>query len=373
VPRLYLRVADGGRRRSWVWRAVRGGKVTSMGLGRAGQGGVSLADARARAKALNKDIDDGVNPLERRRERQRAEAARLTLRQATEAFIKEKNPKWGASSRAIWRRLADRDIEVIADLPVDTVGRGDIARAVHSLHGRVGMGNRARLPGVPAARLLQQRVSTVLRYASENGWRPENAPFQWSMIAEESNDAPDRRHPALKPPVRDHVHTDWKDYDVIVEAIRRLRTSDSVSARCLEFIALTAVRVSEATNAKWDEFNLKTATWTIPAARMKMRWKKTKPPDHVIPLSDRALQIVNEAALTAASDYVFIGQRDGKPISRNSIHDQCDRVTGGKASPHGWRATFRTWAASKGISYEVAEAALAHTGGPLAESYQRNS
>ena len=232
-----------------------------MGLGRAGQGGVSLEDARDKAKELNDTLDKGVNPLMARRERQQAEAARKTLRQATEAFIEEKNPKWGASSRAIWRRLADRDIEVIADIPVDTLGRGDIARAVHALYGQVGKGNRARLPGVPAARQLQQRIQKVLEYASESGWRPENARCQWSMVAEHANGearTPPSGLDAARTARRAGRRADRRGHPAP-------RASDSVSARCLEFIALTAVRVSEAARGQVGEFNLKTKVWAIPS------------------------------------------------------------------------------------------------------------
>jgi integrase len=364
--RLYLRVSDGGRRRSWVFRFVKDRETFSMGLGRAGQGGVSLADARDKAKKHNEVIDSGENPLKNRREKEQAEAARKTLREAAQAFVEEMNPEWGASSQAIWRRFVDRDIEVIADIPVDTLGREHVKRAVNALYGQVGKGNRARLPGAPAARLLQQRISMVLSYASESGWRAENAPARWTMVAKRANGESQRNHPALMPPDGDNE----RDLALIVEAMQRLKRSDSVSARCLEFIALTAVRVGEAANAKWDEFNLRTGTWTIPAFRMKMGRKK--PPDHVVPLSERAMAIIGECAKHRVNEYVFIGQHDDAPISRNTIHDQCDRVTEGRASPHGWRATFRSWAASQGVSFEVAEAALAHMGGPLKQAYQRS-
>ena len=66
------------------------------------------------------------------------------------------------------------------------------------------------------------------------------------------------------------------------------------------------------------------------------------------------------------------GLRESALFSRNTIHDQNNRVTEGRASVHGWRSTFRSWAASKGISFEVAEAALAHMGGPLKQAYQRS-
>ena len=360
--RLYLRVSDGGRRRSWVFRFVRNGKVTSMGLGRAGEGGVSLNTARDEAKKLNETIKSGVNPLMARREKRRSEAARKTLREATEAYIQEKNRKWGESSRAAWRRFVDRDIEVIADAAVDTFGREDIKRAVHALYRQTGKGNRMRKPGAAAARLLQQRVSTVLEYASESGWRPENSRVRWSMIAEEANGESHRNHPALMPPDGDNE----RDGALIVEAIKRLRASDSVSARCLEFVALTQPsRSSKPRRLSGTSSTLKTAIWTVSAGRMKMRRQ------HIVPLSERALAIVAEAAGHRVNEYVFIGQHDGAPISRNTIHDQCARVTEGKASPHGWRATFRSWAASQGVSFEVAEICLAHAGEKLQKAYQR--
>jgi integrase len=234
-------------------------------------------------------------------------------------------------------------------------GRGDLSSYIR----------RGPLTSAPAARLLQQRIQTVLEYASDCGWRPENSRFRWSMIAELADHEAERRHPALMPP-EEH---DEKDAALIVEAVRRLRASDSVSARCLEFVALTAVRIGEGTGARWGEFNWKTKVWTIPVGRMKMRGKKRR--DHVVPLSEREMQIVAKADGHKVNDFVFIGQRDGAPISKNTIRNQCDRVTGGRASPHGWRATFRSWAASQGISFEISEICLAHAGEKLQKAYMR--
>ena len=68
---------------------------------------------------------------------------------------------------------------------------------------------------------------------------------------------------------------------------------------------------------------------------------------------------------------MFIGQRDDAPISRNTIHDQCDRVTEGRASPHGWRATFRSWCSTTGVDFEVSEACLAHAKSAVVAAYDR--
>jgi integrase len=92
---------------------------------------------------------------------------------------------------------------------------------------------------------------------------------------------------------------------------------------------------------------------------------------HVIPLGPRAMEIIAECKKHRVSDYLFPGHRDGSAISRTTVYDQCDRVTGGRASPHGWRATFRSWAASQGVSFEISEMCLAHAGEKLQKAYQR--
>jgi hypothetical protein len=128
-------------------------------------------------------------------------------------------PRLGAVSSLTRRRAL---VGLVPDIPVDSVGREDIERAVHALYEKIGEGNRQRRPGAAAARLLQQRISTVLEYASECGWRPENSRSRWSMVAEHAHGESGAHHSALLPPA---------DAALIVEAIKRLRASDSVSAR----------------------------------------------------------------------------------------------------------------------------------------------
>lgn len=70
---------------------------------------------------------------------------------------------------------------------------------------------------------------------------------------------------------------------------------------------------------------------------------------------------------------MFLGN-DKLPVSRHAVWMQCCRVTGDKASPHGWRATFRSWMADHGVEFEVAEACLSHvSGNSVVQAYQRSS
>ena len=118
---------------------------------------------------------------------------------------------------------------------------------------------------------------------------------------------------------------------------------------------LCAVCSGEARNARWDEIDLETATWTIPAERMKSGR------DHRVPLSDRALAMLDAAAALRDGDLVFSSPRRGRPLSRATL-GRLLRECGVDAVPHGFRSSFRDWAAERTETPHAAmEAALAHT------------
>jgi integrase len=124
----------------------------------------------------------------------------------------------------------------------------------------------------------------------------------------------------------------------------------------LEFLILTATRSGETRNAVWSETDLNTATWTIPAQRMKAK------KEHRIPLSGRALEILAEAkALNDGSDLIFAGTRHGKPLSDMTL-SKLVKENGFAADIHGFRTSFKTWTQERtNTAREVSEAALAHT------------
>jgi len=111
--------------------------------------------------------------------------------------------------------------------------------------------------------------------------------------------------------------------------------------------------------------------WTIPAERMKMRKKRREP--HCVPLSRQAIALLDALRECRVGDFVFFGQDPRHPVSRAIVSKHCDRVTGGKGSVHGWRATFRSWAADHGVPRETAESTLAHALGGVEAAYNRAS
>jgi integrase len=144
----------------------------------------------------------------------------------------------------------------------------------------------------------------------------------------------------------------------VSEFIKRLRASNQThfTKLAFEFLILTAVRTSEILGATWEEVDLENATWTIPASRMKASR------EHQVPLSPRAMEILPVArGMANGSELIFPGRHSSRPLS-NMVFAMALRRMNVDATPHGFRSTFRDWAAEEtNFPAEVCEMALAHT------------
>jgi integrase len=133
-----------------------------------------------------------------------------------------------------------------------------------------------------------------------------------------------------------------------------LAASSAISARGLEFLILTAARTSEVIGLRSPEIDFERRLWTVPAERMKAAR------EHRVPLSDRALAILADMAAARRSEFVFPGEKPGKPLSIMAF-DMTLRRMGVEATVHGFRSTFRDWASERtSFPHEVCEMALAH-------------
>ncbi len=147
----------------------------------------------------------------------------------------------------------------------------------------------------------------------------------------------------------------------------RLRAGDGVSALALEFCILAAARSGEVLGARWDEIDRDAKVWTVPAARMKAGR------EHRVPLTDRMVAILDTMEAIRVGDFVFPGQKRGKPLSSMAMEMVLRRMKVENATVHGFRSAFRDWAAEEtSFPREVAEAALAHVVGDATErAYRR--
>ena len=145
-----------------------------------------------------------------------------------------------------------------------------------------------------------------------------------------------------------------------------------MGARALEFAILTAGRSGEVLGARWAEIDMAASVWTVPADRMKAG------KEHRVPLTGPALTLLarlHEVRLsTSLEAYVFASAAPNRPMSSMAMTMVLRRMDRAELTVHGFRSTFRDWAAEETTApREVAEAALAHTLADKVEAAYRRS
>jgi integrase len=186
-------------------------------------------------------------------------------------------------------------------------------------------------------------------------WREGENPARWRGHLDKvlPNKAKVRRvehHPALP----------FGDIPAFME---RLRQENGSAARALEFAILTAARTGEVIGARWDEIDIEARLWTIPAARMKSER------EHRVPLPLAAVALLERLAETRSGDFVFAGGQAGRPLSNMAMLVLLRRMKRGDMTVHGFRSTFRDWAAERtSFQNEVIEMSLAHAIGDKVEA-----
>lgn len=339
---LFLQVtkADGVIRRSWVVRFRNAaGKMREMGLGSSET--ISLSDARELAQEARKLAAKGIDPIEAKKAARadaRAKKAALTFKQAAEAFIDSHESGWkNEKHRQQWRNsLATYAYPEFGDTPVSDVDRAALLRAIDPIWNEK----------TETASRVKNRVVTILEWAVARGYRADGDLAAWRTYLKKA--LPHR------PKSQRVQHHAAMPYLKVASFVHDLRARDGLSARALELVILTAVRTNEGLRAKWSEFDLKRAIWTVPADRMKSGR------EHRVPLSTRAVAILRDLKRRASSDWVFPGRGD-QPLSNMALLMVLRRMGHESITTHGFRSTFREWAAEEThFAREIAEKALAH-------------
>ena len=324
---LYLDVRPTGSR-GWIQRLTIRGRRTELGLG--GYPLVSLKEAREKAFANRKLARDGGDPLS---EKRRAKSM-PTFAQAARKLRDQLSPGWRSPYHAqLWLKSMERHVfPRIGEMPVSEVTSADV----------IGVLTPIWHEKATTARKLRQRIRAVMQWAVAMELRPDN-PCDRIGPALGAQNYTVRRMKAL--PHRE-----------VASAIGKVWASGAkpVVKLAFELLVLTATRSGEVRGAAWTEIDLNDGVWTIPAGRSKTNR------EHRIPLSRRVLEILEEArALGRGSPLVFPSLR-GKPLDGTAFTRMLKRL-GINAVPHGFRSSFRDWAAEEtDHPREVAEAALAH-------------
>ena len=324
---LYLYVQPTGGR-SWIQRLVIRGRRRELGLGSVAL--VSLAEAREKALANRKLAREGGDPLAERRRTQGvpsfAEAAARVVEQQRAGW---RNPKYPRAWLASLERYA---FGRIGKMPITEVTGADVYEVLAPIwHVKA-----------PTARVVRRRMRAVLEWAVAMELRPDNPCDRVTRVLGPQNVVV--RHMKALP------HRD------VASALERVRTSDSPSVVKLafEFLVLTAARWGEVRWAVWSEIERGERLWTVPPTRMKGKR------EHRVPLCGRTMEILDEAQRLGGGSPVVFARGGGRELGEKQVRQMLERL-GIRAVPHGFRSSFRDWAAEEtDHPREVVEAALAH-------------
>lgn len=355
---LYLQVsprADGTAAKSWIVRYVVGGRTRDMGLGAYPE--VTLSAARTRAAETRDAARRGEDPLTVRQQRERAdeveERQRTTFKAAAEEFIAAHAPTWSAKNTAQWRAMlkayAYPKLGALAASEIDTP---EIVKVLEPIW----------LTKAETARQVRGKIERVLNFCGARGYRDlaKPNPALWKGRLEFALSG---RRRAVK-------HHAALPYAEAPAFMAELAQRPALTARMLELTILLVPRTTEVRGGRWEEIDYTAPLWTIPAARMKGRDAR----DHRIPLPAQAVARLDAIARSKRRhpELIFPGQKAGQCLSNMAMLNLLKRMGRTDITPHGFRSTFRDWAAEEtDFPREVAEMALAHAIGDDVEAAYR--
>ena len=333
---LYILTQPSGVQ-SFVQRLTINGRSTDLGLGPFPL--VTLQEAKDAALENRRQLRQGIDPREAKR------AAQVpTVSQALEAVLDIQRGAWrdGGKSEKQWRYTFEHFAKRIMRRRVDRVDAGDVLAVLNPIW------NDKR----ETARRLKQRIGMVMRWAIAEGHRADN-PVDAVTAALPKTGVKPTRHRALP----------FAEVGTALDTIEESGAWWATKA-AFRFIVLTAARSGEVRNMTWAEIDGN--TWTVPGDRMKTGR------EHRVPLSREALAALDQARENSDGSGLIFPSVRGKVMSDGTL-SKLARENGIGAVPHGFRSSFRDWAAEKtSVPREIAEHALAHVEGSAAEiAYRR--
>ena len=353
---LRFRVMPNGSR-TWIMRITIQGVRRDISIGPLAT--LSLAKAREKAHEIRKAVADGRDPASERR------ARRSPPKAPSEVITTKKEPTFEACWQAYWTvKEPQLSNGKHRDQWVSTMTTYVLPHVGHRAIGDIKPGEIMDLlkpiwhTKEETARRVLQRIDSVFVSAITRELRDKASPC--TGVARELGN---RRN--------NQVHHAALPYAEVASFIGKLRQRAGALASRLafEFLVLTATRSGEVRAAAWSEIDLPARLWIIPAQRMKAR------AEHIVPLSDRAATILKIArAAVPDSDLCFPNAKGARFSDMVFTKVLRDLGLGKRATAHGFRTSFKTWAAETGVRDEVSEAALAHTDpNPVRAAYRRTT
>jgi len=356
---LYLQVTSSREKftRSWIFRYTSPTTLKRREFGLGSTRTRKLADARALSAELRLKILNGADPKDER-DKERASAITQRANQTTfdEAVIQcmaAKSLEWkNIKHGQQWQNtLATYASPLLGKMPVDQITTELVHRVLQPIW----------IKKTETATRVRQRIEVVLDWCKARGYCNGDNPARLKgalgeLLPRSQKIKKVEHHPAIP-------------YTQINEFVLTLRKEGGSAPLALEFMLLTAARTGEVVAAKWDEVDFDSMVWTVPAERMKSS------KEHRVPLSKRAVEILQMMMAVKQNEYIFPGHSVAKNSHMSTgtcriVMKRMDNFS--QYTPHGLRSTFRDWAAeTTSFANETLELALAHTISNKAEAAYR--
>ena len=357
---LYLHVK--GNARSWVLRYQFNKKTHKTGLGSLRF--VSLAEAREKVFKIKKELANGITPIELKHQEKKKIDIEISVRRFIDHYAEaienaKRVRKWTSFRQSMrWYKTIERyALPVIGNIEISKIDRDHILKILNPIWDTK----------TETAAKLQRMLSGVFDYFISKGWIGEN-PARWKTGLDQFLPSPGKvqtvtNHPALQ----------WEKIPDVVKSLlsSNLTQYDDLTMRyATVFGIVTASRIQEFVEAKWDEIDFDTNTWIMPIERRKDR----KPYPHRVPLPKQMVKLLKELKKTLKGEYIFCPPDKLGHISKESpIRYLRLAADDHIVTMHGCRSTFRDWCAEHGIDKVLAEKALSHaTGNEVEQAYQRS-
>lgn len=351
VVGLYLQVR-GASARSWILNIMAGSKRRMFGLG--SYPTILLDVARDKARQYRAHLDNGQDPLEERRKLQAAlradQAKAMSFNEAAKAVLAIKRQEFRNKKHVLqWEQTLDTYVlPFIGNLSVSDIETAHVLKVLEPIWSTK----------TETATRVRQRIEKIFDWAQARGYRNGSNPARWDGHLKELLPQPAK--------IRTIQHFKALPYAEVPAFFARLQQKPGMAAKALELTILTAARSGEVRFASWPEVDSTARVWTVPATRMKM-YK-----EHRVPLSDQAVALLSSLPRFAGTGLLFPSNTN-VALSDTALLSVCQRMQV-EATPHGFRASFKTWAANEtAYPRDVIEAALAHTpeNPKLEAAYQR--
>ena len=317
---LYL-TKSSARYGKWSYRFTMLGRAREMGLGPYPE--ISLNEARFKREECRKMIAHGIDPLEKKHEDMRAKLKSQNFRfsHVAELYMKDNEASWTAKSKHQWRAsLNDYAYPHLNKKPLGKLDPVDVSCVLRPIW----------QTKTETASRIQQRLARVFSYAITKKLHKGPNPAEWQNNLE--NIFPSATTIKVVKPMKSLDYQHMPDFFAELTKIR------SASSLALQFLILTAARTIEVTHCTADEFDQRRLLWTVPAARMKAR------KEHQVPLSRQSLKIIK--TINHNHKYLFTEANPEKPLCNNVMGKMMrTRFKEYNATVHGFRSTFRNWAA----------------------------